>query len=109
MAIERFVANRGGAAIRKIPSIIGARALFLAASAQAADTSSVFFTPAEIAKIEAPGSAPQTLSDIHLGAILYYGANRWSIWLDGERWSPITRRADLQILDVEPEHVMLRL
>lgn len=86
-------------------------ALFLFASpAHAAETSSLFFTPAEIQKIETPGApAVEPPADIHLGAVLYYKHDNWSIWLDGIRWTPQTRRADLQIIEVRPDRVTLQL
>jgi len=32
--------------------------------------------------------------DIHLGAVLYYGPERWTLWLQGKRWTPATVNDD---------------
>ena len=72
---------------------------------------SLFFTPVETQQIEALASKnAQNNSfypDIHLGAVMYYGPGEWTLWLQGERWTPGTERADLHILDVTPDEVRL--
>ncbi len=44
---------------------------------------------------------------LHLGALVYYGPDNWTVWLQGERWTPATTRPGLQIRDVTPDHVRL--
>ena len=115
MALERHPANRGGRAMIRIAIYLGLLgAVFCAAPARAAEmpVASLFFTPAQIEQIEAPPptTAPMPTpppADIHLGAVLYYGPGDWTLWIDGEKWTPDTRRADLQIVEVTPDEVHL--
>lgn len=44
---------------------------------------------------------------LRLGAILYFGEDDWTLWLQGEKWRPDTRRDDLRILSVTPQAVEL--
>ncbi len=89
--------------------------LFIAEPAFATEmpVGSLFFTPSEIEKIETPDGHKASVlpppSDIHLGAVLYYAPDQWVVWLDGERWTPETRRDDLQITEVRPRQVQLRV
>jgi hypothetical protein len=83
-------------------------ALFFAVPALATDeyVASVFFTPDEMAKIATPQvpKAPDLvpLTDIHLGAVFYYGPNDWTVWINGEKWTPQIRRPELSIIDLRP-------
>lgn len=95
-------------------------AVFLIVSFQAfaatdVPANSLFFTPDETKQIEALAAkqlqnrAGAPHPDIHLGAVMYYGPGNWTLWLQGERWTPATNRADLRVLDVEPGEVRLAL
>lgn len=44
---------------------------------------------------------------IRLGAILYFGEDDWTIWLQGEKWTPETRRDDIRVIAVTPRSVTL--
>lgn len=89
--------------------------VLLAVPARAAETGngSLFFTSDETRAIEeAVRRAPPTRAGnaagvVHVGAILYYGPERWTVWLQGERWTPATRRDGLAILAVNAESVRL--
>lgn len=85
--------------------------LSAAAYAETADVprASLFFTPQEArdAEIEAAKSAPAGAGDISLGAVMYYGADDWTLWLRGEKWTPQTVRDDLRVLDVSANQVHL--
>jgi hypothetical protein len=76
-------------------------------------TPSLFFTNDEMQTIEAAvqKSAQQHPSDngedVTLGAVLYYGPENWSVWLQGERWTPTTNKPNLHIVDVAADHVRL--
>jgi hypothetical protein len=93
-------------------------AIFLALAPRAfaaasVPTDSLFFTPDETKQIEAlankNGPRNSSQSDIHLGAVMYYGPGNWTLWLQGERWTPETVKADLHVLDVQPDAVRLTL
>ncbi|MDX2028648.1 MAG: hypothetical protein SFW62_08435 [Alphaproteobacteria bacterium] len=86
--------------------------VFLAKASFAADLPpSLFFTPEEAKQIEvlAEQRAREDASgsDIHLGAVMYYGPQDWTLWLRGEAWTPATERADLRVLDVGPGEAKL--
>ena len=51
---------------------------------------SLFFTPQETyeASMLARRAPPERKGDIHLGAVLYYGKDDWTLWLQGEKWTP---------------------
>jgi len=68
---------------------------------------SLFFTSQETfaASREARKIAPAGKGDLHLGAIFYYGENDWTLWLQGERWTPDTLRENIKILHVTPTEV----
>lgn len=76
---------------------------------------SLFFTESEVALIEEElAQNTQTISvrnaqRIHLESVLYYAPGRWSLWIDGEKWTPETRKASLEILGVGPDEVKMRL
>ncbi|HUY69192.1 MAG TPA: hypothetical protein VMV79_07815 [Alphaproteobacteria bacterium] len=83
----------------------------LAAPPQGPPAVSLFFTPAEtaqIAALAASGGAETAAADLSLGAVIYYGPNDWSVWLQGACWTPVTAaRPDLRILGVAPDLVRL--
>jgi hypothetical protein len=70
---------------------------------------SLFFSPQEArdAEIQAAKLALAGQGDISLGAIMYYTANDWTLWLRGERWTPQTSHEDLRVLDVSANEVHL--
>ncbi len=71
--------------------------------------SSLFFTPQEAREADrlARQSAPAGTGEIQLGAVIYYGPNDWTFWLQNEKWTPSTLRDDLQVLDVTADQVRL--
>ena len=71
--------------------------------------SSLFFTPQESLDAErmAARSAPAGEGDISLGAIMFYGADDWALWLQGEWWTPQTAHKNLRVLDVTADEVRL--
>lgn len=88
--------------------------MMIAMPAMAADLpSSLFFTPDEAGHIQALADqraredALASGNDIHLGAVMYYGPDNWTLWLRGEAWTPVTQRADLRVLDVKPGEAKL--
>jgi hypothetical protein len=70
---------------------------------------SLFFTPQEAHDAEtlAQRISPPGRGDIRLGAVLYYGPEDWTLWLQGEKWTPGTSRDDLQVLEVTASFVRL--
>jgi len=91
-------------------------ALCLLCTPALADTTpaaSLFFTPDEARQIEVlKQKNPVPLGDtgdVHLGAVFYYGERNWVLWLQGQRWTPETDRADLHVLEVTADHVRLSL
>ncbi len=72
---------------------------------------SLFFTENEAKQIEDKLQKKDVqdveLEDktVHLGAVLYYGPNHWTIWLQGERWTPKTSRPDLHIVEAAKDHI----
>ena len=90
--------------------LIGAVLLTAPASAKdALPSASLFFTPQESreAAALAAKSSPTGQGDITLSAIMYYAPNDWTVWIQGERWTPQTSREDLHILDVRSDQVRL--
>ncbi|MDD4615829.1 MAG: hypothetical protein PHW76_01750 [Alphaproteobacteria bacterium] len=63
---------------------------------------SLFLTPQEEHEAEmlARRLSPPGKGDLHLGAVLYYGPEDWTLWLQGEKWTPSTRREGIKILEV---------
>lgn len=89
-------------------------AVFLSFPGQAANKaripqSSLFFTSREAhdAEMMALRLVPSGKGDIRLGAVLYYGADDWVLWLQGEKWTPKTAHEDIQVLAVTEDHVRL--
>jgi hypothetical protein len=112
MAFERRKPELGGVnAMKKFFFIV--TAAFVFSSAHAAENgipeASLFFTPQEAHDAEALAQrlAPAGQGDIHLGAVLYYGPHDWTLWLQGEKWTPETSRDNVQILDVTENNVRL--
>jgi|GEM_PF-5184319 len=89
--------------------------IFLGASEGFAspDSGSLFFTDEEVILVEGilAKSSGQDINphsnSITLGAILFYGPGNWTVWLQGEKWTPSTRRSEIKILGVAPDHVRL--
>ena len=86
----------------------------LASAAYAADmpTTSLFFSDEETKQVEtlvSKLSPKKSADDVHLGAVLYYGPDRWVLWLQGKRWTPETDSADMHVLGVQPGEVRLAL
>ncbi|MDD5585947.1 MAG: hypothetical protein PHY92_03195 [Alphaproteobacteria bacterium] len=85
----------------------------LAQTPPQAATPSLFFNSEELNRIEAAVNKTEPNGDaakqeaVTLGAVVYYGPKNWTVWLQGERWTPATKRPDLQILDVKPDLVRL--
>jgi hypothetical protein len=95
-------------------SVMTLIAVFLCFSAHAQDngalpSTSLFFTAQEAheAEVLAQKLAPAGQGDIHLGAVMYYGTNDWTLWLQGEKWTPETSRDDLRVLEVTATAVRL--
>lgn len=82
-----------------------------AAALEAPPATSLFFSVEESKHIdslmEQMKPKPGTLHGIHLGAVMVYSPDRWTIWLQGERWSPETSHPNLQVVSVEPNEVHL--
>lgn len=70
---------------------------------------SLLFSPQQTREAEnlADKSLPAGAAGIHLGAIIYYDRNDWTLWLQHKRWTPQTHEDDLKILDVTPASVEL--
>lgn len=80
-----------------------------AVESNALPKTSLFFSPSDAheAEMMAQRLAPAGKGDIRLGAILYYGPDDWSVWLQNERWTPQTTREDIQILSVDPNEIRI--
>ncbi|NTU76613.1 MAG: hypothetical protein HGA90_02180 [Alphaproteobacteria bacterium] len=80
-----------------------------------ATPSSLFFGDDEIDKIEdeVDKAAPQRPAlggeTLRLDAILYTSPESWTVWLQGERWTPATTRPSLRIVSVSPREVEIEL
>jgi len=76
---------------------------------------SLFFTPDQIERIENEVQKnPQLLSTqsqhlLHVESILFFGPDNWVVWIQGEKWTPDTRRDNISINAVLPESVSLSL
>lgn len=81
---------------------------------------SLFFSPNEVAGIEAAlwqrarGRAPETAAppvdaprSLRLGAIIRFGPDRWTIWLNGERITPANLPRAVRAIAVRPDGVTL--
>lgn len=89
--------------------------VLLIASPALAAPPSLFFSNEEMVRIGAEvQKKPHLFSalgkhQLHLGSILYYGPNAWTVWLQGEKWTPETSRPNLTILEVSATTVHLRV
>ncbi|MFA5041240.1 MAG: hypothetical protein WC464_06380 [Bdellovibrionales bacterium] len=72
---------------------------------------SLFLTPQETfeASMLARRLPPERKGEIHLGAVLYYGQDDWTLWLQGQKWTPETIRSDIRILEVTANDVRLSI
>lgn len=66
---------------------------------------SLFLTEQEQQRETAP---TPTGGQTTLDALVYYNPGRWQLWLNGESFTPDTKRADIHILAVAPDSVTLR-
>lgn len=79
----------------------------------AADNPSLFFNSQEIKAInEQVRSLPPSQSTlsrhlVHLDSILFFGPNKWTVWMQGKKWTPETDSPDLHIINVNAEAVYL--
>lgn len=69
---------------------------------------SLFLAPQEAheAQLLARQEATRT-GNIHLGAVVFYAPDDWTLWLQGEKWTPDTVRGDLGVLEVTEDSVSL--
>ncbi|MFA6279649.1 MAG: hypothetical protein WC612_02515 [Bdellovibrionales bacterium] len=76
---------------------------------------SLFYTPQEVWQIETalrreePALLAQAKHVLHCGSIMYVSADQWTVWLQGEKWTPQTDRPNLHIQSVEPDSVRLSI
>jgi hypothetical protein len=88
---------------------------------------SLMFGPSELADIEKarkrqPGSRPSVEAaaeavaapvaaapNIHLSALMYLGANRWTAWINGQQYGPGSATETIRVLAAAPNHVDLEL
>ncbi len=82
-----------------------------ATESEALPKTSLFFSEDETRQIEvlsAKIKPPKNDgSGIHLGAVIYYGPENWTLWLQGAKWTPATDRPDLHVVSVTPSNVQL--
>ncbi|MDD3182025.1 MAG: hypothetical protein PHD48_04375 [Alphaproteobacteria bacterium] len=87
--------------------------LTLGNGAAQARAPSLFFTQEERLRIDEevrknpPDAAVRAKHLLHLSTILFFGTDDWSIWLQGEKWTPATDKPDIHILAVTPDEVHL--
>lgn len=78
-------------------------------------SASLFYSQEQLQKIdEEVQNTPRTLDTrpkhlVHLGSIVYSGPRDWSVWLQGEKWTPLTKRGDIQLVAVTPDFADVRL
>ena len=79
------------------------------AKADAIPLHSLFLSQEDMNKANrlAAQTRPAGTGDIRLGALMYYAPDDWSLWLQGEKWTPQTRRDDLRILEVTSSDVQI--
>lgn len=76
---------------------------------------SLFFTNKEMEQIEslAAKTPDQTLApdrfSVSLGAVIYASPSDWTIWLQGERWTPTTAHSFISVKEVDFNRVKLSL
>ena len=88
--------------------------LFFFSPAQAVESggvpqTSLFLSPQEAyeASLLAQKIPPERHGDIHLGAVMYYGPDDWTLWLQDKKWTPDTVSDDLRVLEVTSDEVRL--
>ncbi len=87
------------------------------ASAKADSSPSVLFSPQDVQGQEAEVRAaplpplPNEPGCLTLDALLFNNPRDWTLWINGERWTPAKNRvqADVQVLDVHPDAAHVRL
>ncbi len=74
---------------------------------------SFFFSPDEMQKItqEIKKSNQTTMPKhvIRLDSLMYFGKDRWTLWMQGKKWTPKTQSKDIEILSVTPTHATLSI
>lgn len=70
--------------------------------------SSLFFTDEAIADIHA-ATIRDDVRNLHLDAIAFYSAQRWTLWIQGKAWTPADVSKDFTILAVTPSSVTMKL
>ncbi len=74
---------------------------------------SLFFTPKEMAKIkyavQRNRNAGHAKHLIHMGSLIYFGEDRWVIWLLGRKWTPETKSRSITIQYVTPDSAKLTI
>lgn len=71
---------------------------------------SLFFSPEEVQRIELemePHLPELTTNMARLDSILYFSPKKWTVWLQGEKWTPETRKPHMRIVKVSSEDVRL--
>lgn len=73
---------------------------------------SLFLTPDEEARAASDHTPYGTAAlrdpaDLTLDALIYYAPDHWSLWLQGEPWTPTTRHTNIRILSVSENDVRL--
>lgn len=87
--------------------------LSFASPAFGQNEASLFFTPTERQTIESeirqnpPEQTVRSKHLLHLSSILYFAPDRWTIWLQGRRFTPQTQAPDITILQVTADAVSL--
>lgn len=78
-----------------------------------AQAPSLFFTQDQRAQIDEevrktpPDIAARARHLLHLSSIMYFGADNWTLWLQGKRWTPSTTDPNVTIRSVTPTDVRL--
>lgn len=99
--------------MRLYPVTILAFALLPVCTHASETKSSLFFKPNEIAQIEhavraaQPLLLSQTRHVLHCGSIIYIDEDNWSVWLQGEKWTPETDKPNLHIIEVAENEVRI--
>ncbi|MFA4993913.1 MAG: hypothetical protein WC521_01215 [Bdellovibrionales bacterium] len=80
-----------------------------ALGSEALPEASLFFTSQEMreAGMLTRKIPPVREGEIHLGAVVYYGPDDWTLWLQGTKWTPETEQSDLRVLEVTANDVRL--
>jgi hypothetical protein len=80
-----------------------------ALGSEALPEASLFFTSQEMreAGMLTRKIPPVREGEIHLGAVVYYDPDDWTLWLQGTKWTPETEQSDLRVLEVTANDVRL--